>query len=153
MKLPYILILLMILLTTSCEKNNLDPDPTLVFGEAYGYCVGDCAHFYKINDHQIYKDDIERFWTDPPTFNPAPLPASDYELAQSLLTNFPEFLIQNPNQTFGCPDCADQGGIYIFYTNGTATYSWRIDTHVDNQPIEIRDYLKQLRDVIAALKD
>ena len=153
MKLPSVLFLLLILLAMSCEKNDLNPEPTLVFGEAFGYCVGDCAHFYKINDHQIYKDDIERFWTDPPTFNPAPLSDSEYELAQSLLTNFPEYLLQNPNQTYGCPDCADQGGIYIFYTKGKATNSWRIDTYIDNQPTEIRAYLKELRDVIEALED
>lgn len=143
----------MVLLTTSCERNNLDPAATLIFGEAYGFCAGDCAHFFQISNKHIYKDNIDRFGTDLPTFDDIPLSGSDYELAESLLANFPSYLLDNPNVTLGCPDCADQGGIHIYYIQGTNTYFWHIDTFIDNQPAEIRDYLSQMRDVIAALKD
>ncbi len=141
------------IITTSCEKSNLSPELTLIFGEAYGFCAGDCAHFYQINDQHLLKDNIEQYESTPPGFDSTPLSTADYELAKPLLVDFPAFLLGNTNQTFGCPDCADQGGIHIYYSNNTASFFWHIDTNVDNQPPEIRDYIKQLRDVIAALKN
>lgn len=153
MKLTVVLALLFVLSISSCEKNNLDPEVSLIFGEAYGFCAGDCAHFYLINDHHIYKDNMDRFETEQPTFETTPLQDGDFKLAKSLLDDFPPFLLGKPFETFGCPDCADQGGIHIFYSNSTASFFWHIDTNVDNQPVEIREYLAHMRDVVAALKD
>lgn len=153
MKLLYRYAFYLLVIFFSCEKNELNPEVTLVFGEAYGFCAGDCAHFFEIKNNSLYKDNIESYGVNFPTFDATPLSASDYEIAYELIVKFPQYLLDNTNQTFGCPDCVDQGGIHIFYNLGEQQYSWHIDTFVDNQPIEIRDYLKQLRDVVAVLKD
>ena len=153
MKVSVVYASMLILLFGSCEKQNLKDPVTLIFGEAYGFCAGDCAHFFEINGNNLYKDNIENYYGDKLTFDDTSMPAADYALAKDLLTNFPQYLLDHTNQTIGCPDCTDQGGIHIFYRTGLVEYFWHIDTFVDNQPVEIRDYLKQMRDVTAALKN
>lgn len=145
--------LLIIAMASSCSTNNVTPQASLIFGEAYGFCAGDCAHFFQINDNNLYKDDIERYSGDAPSFKPTPLSAVDLELANQLVTDFPEYLLQNVNQTFGCPDCADQGGVHLFYSTGGSKYFWHIDTFVENQPVEIRQYIKLVREITSELKD
>lgn len=124
----------------------------LVFGEAYGFCAGDCAHFYKINNSKLSKDNLERYTGSEPTFNNAALPEADYAKAIKLLKNFPEYLSKNPNQTIGCPDCADQGGVHLYLNRGGESQYWHVDNNIDNQPIEIREYIAQVRLIISQLR-
>jgi len=153
MKVPYRYIFFLLVILFSCEKNDLNPKVSLVFGEAYGFCAGDCAHFFQIKDNSLYKDIIERYGIDLPTFDPTPLSDSDYEIANELIAKFPQYLLDNTNQTFGCPDCVDQGGIHLYYTAVDQQYFWHIDTFIDNQPVEIREYINQVKVVIAELKN
>ncbi|HRW98728.1 MAG TPA: hypothetical protein P5280_04525 [Cyclobacteriaceae bacterium] len=152
-KIPLILVISIIF--SSC-KDDSDPasrDGYFVFGEAYGFCAGDCAHFYKIEGGKLFRDNIERYGVDMPTFNDVPDDQSNYDLAESLVNSFPKYLINNANQTFGCPDCADQGGYHLYLQNGTEILFWHIDTFADNQPEEIRPYVAQLREILVQLRD
>ena len=146
---PFILLLAL----CSCENEQSSPQASIIFGEAYGFCTGDCAHFFQINGDKIFQDDLNRYFGEYPTFSSTHLPSSKFELAKSLLDNFPNYLLDHPNQTYGCPDCADQGGVHIFYKAGSMEYFWHIDTFIDNQPIEIRQYINQVREVTNQLKN
>ncbi len=140
-------------LVMACDKSEGPTvNSSLAFGEAYGFCVGDCAHFFQLNNNVLYQDNIERFSGDEPTFDSTPLEKEKLDLAKSLVEDFPEFLLNNKNMVFGCPDCADQGGIHLFLNTQTEKLFWHIDTNIGNQPPEIRDYLKQVRDVTAQLR-
>lgn len=153
MKLLNILILSSIILFASCERNNLDAEVSLIFGEAYGFCGGDCAHFFQIKSNHLFKDNMDRYTGDIPTFEETSLSQTDYVLAKTLLDGFPQYLLDHPNQTFGCPDCADQGGIHLYYSQGNQQYFWHVDTFVDNLPVEIRDYINEVKAVVVELKN
>lgn len=85
-------------------------------------------------------------------FQKTPLPIDKYNSAKKLIDDFPEYLRGNPNKTFGCPDCADQGGIHIeIKTNDRIEY-WHIDMDVENQPEVIRDYLQEMLLIIYQLQ-
>lgn len=150
---PLIILIFLVALFSSCEKNHLSPDVSLIAGEAYGFCAGDCAHFFQINNTNLFRDNVDRYTGDVPTFEAVPLSEANYKLANSLLTSFPQYLLDHTNQTIGCPDCADQGGIHLYYTEGNQQFFWHIDTFVANQPVEIRDYIVEVRGVIAELKN
>lgn len=125
----------------------------LVFGEAYGFCGGDCAHFYKLEDNKLYADVENRYSESLPDFSAVPLEEAKFNTAKSLLNNFPEYLLNNPNKTFGCPDCADQGGIHLYYKEKGEVMFWHIDTFEDNQPQEIRTYIMQVRTILDQLEN
>lgn len=142
-----------------CESTDSNPEKapsktaTFVFGEAYGFCAGDCAHFYKLKNNQLFKDKIERFNGTVPDFDPNKLSDDKWEVAKSLISELPDYLLNNPDTTLGCPDCADQGGVYLFYQNENKSLYWNIDTAADRQPPEIRNYILKVRSIIDQLED
>jgi hypothetical protein len=134
----------------SCKKENTTKFDSFVFGTSYGYCVGNCANFFLIEDGNLYADDMERL-TTPLKFKTDKLSVDKYNLAKQLRTDFPAYLKQNPNKTFGCPDCADQGSIYIEATINGKTETWLIDTDTTQQPAAIKNYIRDLRNILTQL--
>lgn len=147
----FICILLMGTLGFQCTNDETTNDQ-FVFGVAYGFCSGDCAHFFRIKDQQLFTDSMERYVSDEYMFKSAALADEKYHLAKSLLDEFPEYLLDHANQTFGCPDCADQGGYHLLRVINGTTYFWHIDTNSMNQPVEIREYIERMRNVIEELR-
>jgi len=135
------------------QESIPDAEGELIFGEAYGFCVGDCAHFYRLSNGNLYQDTIDRYMEESPEFDDTPLTSAQYELAAPLLSGIPDYLLKNTNQTIGCPDCADQGGVHLFLTNESQSLFWHIDTFTENQPEEIRAYVSQVRSIIDQLRN
>lgn len=140
-------------LSCTKEDDTVSSEGYFIFGEAYGFCIGDCAHFYKVEGGKLFRDNIERYGVETPTFTETPDEQSNYDLAKPLISSFPNYLPSNANQTFGCPDCADQGGYHLFLQSGSEIQFWHIDTFADNQPEEIRAYVAQLREILIQLRD
>ncbi|MCX6334918.1 MAG: hypothetical protein NT092_11550 [Bacteroidia bacterium] len=152
MKLKYIITLGLIFFVSFCKKDDpLDID-YFAFGTAYGECLGNCANFFMIKDNNLYADDMDYYSGSTLKFQNEPLPVEKYNLAKQLLDDFPGYLEDNPNVSFGCPDCADQGGIHIEIKEDGVVKSWHIDTFVTNQPDKIRDYIQEMLDVLEQLK-
>lgn len=80
---------------------------------AHGFCLSNCADFFVIKNGNIYPDDFDYFVDSATKFKSEALPIQKYNLAKKLTDDFPVYFIKNPNKTFGCPDCADQGGFHI----------------------------------------
>ena len=74
-------------------------------------------------------------------------------MTKSLLTQFPEYLKERPNETIGCPDCADQGGYHLILNSNEESQYWHIDTSTGSQPTEIKAYMDQVRTVLEQLQD
>lgn len=144
-------IALLMTLLISCKKETTKLDPEYFsFGTAYGECGGNCANFFQIRDGQLFPDDMD-YLVSPLVFQDEALPSDKYELAKTLLDSFPTYFLDDPNQTYGCPDCADQGGIHIeMKKNGEVIY-WHIDTIDSNQPEEVQDYIAELRSILDQL--
>ncbi len=152
MKIKSILIIISFLFISSCTRESLDNPEYFSFGEAYGFCQGNCATFFQIKDNMIYPDDIDRYVDTNLKFKTEALGADKYNLAKQLIENFPSYLTNNPDQTFGCPDCADQGGIHIEIKEDGQIKRWHFDTKISLLPAAIRDYVQEVSAVIGALK-
>lgn len=150
MKYYYILIALLLCVCCKKEQHNTDND-YFAFGKAYGECGGNCATFYKIEAGKLYADDME-YYMGNFTFNTIVLVNSDYLQAKILEDNFPVYLTNHPNQTFGCPDCHDQGGLHIQRRINGDVKEWHIDTDTAEQPVEIRPYVQQVFNTIDSLQ-
>jgi hypothetical protein len=91
---------------------------------------------------------MQRF-TNNLTFAGMPLPNNKYLLAKQLLDEFPAYLLNNPDTTFGCPDCTDGGLAYItLKQNGTA-HTWLIDLQ-RLQP-ELAAYIAKMQEIMDEL--
>lgn len=147
-----IFIAFMILAVVSCKKTNFEKVDSLSFGIAYGFCAGNCATFYKLEGGKIYRDSSTRY-TGPGSiiFHPEALSKEKYLLAKELKDKFPAYLLKNVDQTFGCPDCTDQGGIHIEVKENDVLRFWHIDTNTSKQPAEIRTYIERMLSIISQL--
>jgi hypothetical protein len=149
-----ILLTVLFVLLASCKvkDNTIEPSQTeyFIFGTGYGECVGNCSHFFQISNSKIYPDDMLGAYTQM-KFSSTPLSNDKYLLAKSLLDSLPQYLTNNPNITIGCPDCVDQGKIYIeFKSNGVIIY-WNIDTNTKDYPKEIESYITKLKKIVEEL--
>jgi len=137
-----LLISLVLLMLFSCKKSDdeLKHDDYLIFGHFYGFCVGEeCVEMYKITESKLYEDSKDLYSLD--AFDFVELPAEKFDLVSDLTAELPQNLIESPDSTFGCPDCADQGGIYIEYRKNDVVQKWKIDN--DNTPLP--GYLQEFK--------
>ncbi|MBO9618995.1 MAG: hypothetical protein J7539_08170 [Niabella sp.] len=87
------------------------------------------------------------------TQNITELSVSALAIARELQnTSLPDYLYQNKNKSFGCPDCADQGGTNLTITINGVPVSWYFDNYLNNNPVEIRDYIQKIWTTLGALK-
>ena len=135
----------------SCEKDRLANLEYFSFGSAHGFCNGNCADFFIIKNNNVYPDDMDRY-LEPLKFKSEALSTDKYYLAKKLIDKFPSYLIDNPDRTFGCPDCADQGGIHIEIKENGQIKRWHFDTTISNLPPMIQEYIKDVSEVIEKLK-
>ena len=160
MKKPFLILLsIVIVFTLSCKKENpiksldLSSGDYFIFGDYAGFCSGNCARFFILKDKQIYGDLNDYFYSpDSLKFNSSPMEVSKYNIAASLLTDFPTYLDNHKNETFGCPDCTDGGAVYIILKQDGIISHWNVDNFIQNQPEEIRDYIARMHTVIADLQ-
>lgn len=102
----------------------------LVFGSYYGMCLSNCVHIYQLTETSLAKDDSAQYSTLSWTYNfttTQVLDVSKFNKAKDLLNQVPSELLVNNNKTYGCPDCHDQGGIFIMIENGSAIIRVRLD--------------------------
>jgi len=150
---------LLLLVFASCEKERaqrpiketgLPESVVFSFGVSRGFCVGECTKFYSITNEQLFPDDMQQL-QKPLVFKTTALSNEKYLIAKSLTDSFPAFLTNNPDTTFGCPDCHDQGAIYLEVKDDGVVKYWNIDTDETRQPAEIKAYIQQLFAVLNQL--
>ncbi len=119
---------ILILLLSSCSKTTVtnSGDP-FIFGHYYGQCHGNCTHMFQIIDNAVYPDEVDYGFVDL-RFSDEPLSAEDYLLVQDLAQDIPQELLDSSTDVYGCPDCADGGGIYLEITVDSEVRKWQFDT-------------------------
>jgi len=135
----------------SCKKSNSSGENSLEFGVSYGECINDCASFYRIADGKLYVDSmLSRNFEEKLLFKSTPLTQEKYLIARELENNFPVYLESNPEKRFGCPDCFDQGAIFIKRSKRGVIRTWNIDPtdHLD----EIAPFVQQIISTLQQLK-
>lgn len=154
----YILLLCLALLLANCTVERTEcsclPQPeVLIFGTAYGECLGNCAILYKIEGTRLFADDVDYLTGSfDIKFKTAPLPSEKYQIAKVLLAEFPFQILDENKERFGCPDCADQGAFYLEYRFGETVRRWYIDTNDDAVPAYLAAYTDRIAEVMQALE-
>jgi hypothetical protein len=126
------LLFLAILLAFGCKKETtLETSDYFIFGTAYGFCAGsECVTLFKLEDQQLYADDNAGYTdlsaSDQP-FQTTSLPADKVALAEALQAQVPASLYEKPDGNVGCPDCRDQGLLFVKIKTGETVREWRID--------------------------
>lgn len=131
-------------LLSGCQRDNGVPGDYFVFGVAYGFCMSDCAQLYQMKEGKLFADSMDKYPGEPLKFLNTPMSDDDYMKAKALLDSLPDYFLQHPDQTIGCPDCADQGGYHLLLRQDGVEHFWHVDTSVGQQPVEIQPFMQQL---------
>ena len=138
----------------SCEKNSSNkPSDTdyLMFGHFYGFCHGEqCIEIFKLEKNKILEDSLDKYpdRTTPYLGKFYALDNAKFNLAKDLTGFFPENLLNEPDTTIGCPDCADQGGLYIEYNFKGVHKFWFIDQSKSSVPEYLHDFMNRVNEKI-----
>lgn len=52
-----------------------------------------------------------------------------------------------------CPDCADQGGLYVEYRQGNAYGKWHIDQDKEEVPTYLHEFMDKVNETIRLIKE
>ncbi len=154
MKIP-LCFLLVICSITSCHDDTRDQDTSgdyLVFGIYHNFCVGNCWHLFRIEGNHLYGDAFDHPRNGEISFQSDPLPDRSYQLATPLL-EIPDAIEESDRDTYGCPDCADQGGYYLEFKNDGVKRIVHFDTRLDAyaELTAVVDYVRLLADITTQL--
>ncbi|MDN5200173.1 hypothetical protein QQ008_02345 [Fulvivirgaceae bacterium BMA10] len=147
-----------LLINISCQEQDCCVSPEkeskidmLIFGKYAGFCMGNCTRLFKIEGNKLFADDVDRGVPDEVPFQSNPLSDAQYQKAKELISNFPTSLITSSEKTFGCPDCADQGGFYIEVKYDGKIHKWNVDTSEDALPDYLVTYTRNINEVMKSL--
>ncbi|WP_166965442.1 hypothetical protein [Yeosuana marina] len=154
-KLILITVLFFSFFNYNCSSDDaLDSDKNdyLIFGHFYGMCVGDgCVVTYKLTNEKLYEDINHNYsGTD---LNFKELENNKFEQVKDLTDYFPSELLSENEDVFGCPDCADQGGLFIQISQGGVIKSWRIDQQKENVPEYLQGFMDKVNEKIELINN
>ena len=141
------------------DENNSENDvEAVIFGIPFGvsFCINDtnnCYPSFRLTDETLEFSERSEFANNDVNFiSPVVLNSSVFEDISSILNPIPSELINGESRSFGCPDCADQGGFFvkIFFANSSKTYI--IDANdSDDQSQQIIGFKSRLREALQRL--
>lgn len=140
----------------SCNKNddeiNINENNFLIFGHFYGECFGEeCVETFKLTDKKLFEDTIDDYSGQNLEFKE--LESDKFEQVKNLIDFFPNQLLNQSETVFGCPDCADGGGLFIQYSENGTIKSWRIDQNKSNVPDYLHNFLDKVNEKIGLLNN
>lgn len=137
--------------SSNCDL--LKDDDYLIFGKFYGFCGGNCVHLYKMTTTELFADNMDRFEHGKAvTFDKTNLGSAKIEIAKTVCAQFTSDIKNEKSDRIGCPDCHDQGNIYVELKQNGKVQKWFIDPSVNAQPAYLQPFAKVIEDAIVKLK-
>jgi hypothetical protein len=148
-----------VMLLASCEEEQIAnrslSDSYLVFGTFAGLCQHNCVNYYLLDmqERMLYRlksQENPSTGKDLDLLNAErmQLPGKDFQLAKRLADTLPNQIIEESDATIGCPDCLDQGGIYLSFSESGVIYEFLLDTRKEAIPTYLQNYADDLKNVL-----
>jgi hypothetical protein len=77
----------------------------------------------------------------------------DTDLALQLVANIPSELWDETEHVLGCPDCADQGGIYLGVEKDNKKFFYMMDNDTSALPVYLRQWVMDAHQALDRLQD
>ena len=151
-----LIVLFTVGILTSCNKNDdgieINEQNFLIFGHFYGECIGEgCVETFKLTDKKLFEDTIDDYSGQNLEF--LELGNDKFEQTKNLVDFFPNQLLNDNESVFGCPDCADGGGLFIQYSDNGNVKSWRIDQDKGNVPNYLHNFMDKVNEKIELINN
>lgn len=156
MKIGFLTLIFIGLLFTSCSDSDngvqVNKMDYLIFGHFHGECIGEgCVETFKLTGDRLYEDTLDHYNAE--NFEFVELSSEKFEQVKDIIEYFPTKLLNDKDTTFGCPDCRDQGGIFIQYSENGIVKSWRIDKDKDVIPTYLHKFVDKVNETIRLINE
>lgn len=150
----FILVLSLSIFFLACNTDNDEVElkylsDHIVFGHFYGLCKGEtCIETFKINHFALFEDTLDNYQIFD-NFSFVSLPVQKYLLVRDKFRKIPDLLWKEPDKKiFGCPDCYDQGGLFVQQSKSDTIRSWILDNNPHDVPEYLHDFMQNIKDAI-----
>lgn len=141
------LFLLLPLSICACSKSDsplFSKADALIFGTFYGECFGDdCVRTYMVSEGILYKDANDAYVMNSRSFEKVSDDGAD--IALKISEKMTSGLGDIVNSSIGCPDCRDQGGVYLETVDSDEVSTYWI---FDQDKSEVAEEFHPLLDII-----
>lgn len=155
MKKIFYSISIFLVLLSSCEKEEVSPEPDyLIFGHFYGFCSGErCIEIFKLEKDKLLEDTKDIYPTVSTLYEGTytQLSQEKFDEVKDLLNQFPEDLLNETAHVIGQPDAGDWGGLYIEYSSGGFRKFWLLDQLKSNVPTKYHQFIDKVNEKISKL--
>ncbi len=152
-----VLIVLILLSFSTCNSDDgieLSETNFLVFGHFYGECGGEgCIETFKLTGTALFEDTNDNYIGIGRDFNFIRLNDDTFDAVKDLVDFFPDELLTTEETNFGCPDCADGGGLLIQYSKNGTVRSWTIDQSKSNVPSYLHAFMDKVNEKIQLINN
>ena len=144
---------------TSCAQNEeitRSDEAFLIFGHFYGMCIGEpCVEIFRLEDERLLEDTNDLYPSQGNFYegNFVELGEDKYQHVNDLMDFFPDELLEEPKILYGCPDCSDQGGLYIEYKSKVIHRFWFIDQSKSSVPAYLHEFMDKVNEKIEILNE
>lgn len=144
------------LLFTSCSESDngvqVNKMDYLIFGHFHGECIGEgCIETFKLTGDKLYEDTLDHYNAE--NFEFIELSSEKFVQLKDIIDYFPNKLLNEKDTSFGCPDCRDQGGVFIQYSENGILKSWRIDKNKDVIPEYLHSFIDKVNEKIRLINE
>lgn len=143
--------------TSTNDKQELPS--YIIFGVFCGECSGHCATMYRYNmmgnPNTLLVDSTDSYFKNYGKVV-CKTQISDivkFQVVNKLVQQIPKSFLKTDKveQTFGCPDCTDDCGIYFELGQGTAVKKFNIDYHTEKLGKEVQDFGEFVKETLVQL--
>lgn len=156
MKIGFLTLIFIGLLFTSCSDSDngvqVNKMDYLIFGHFHGECIGEgCIETFKLTGDKLYEDTLDHYNAE--NFEFIELSSEKFVQVKDIIDYFPTKLLNEKDTRFGCPDCRDQGGVFIQYSENGIVKSWRIDKDKDVIPEYLHSFIDKVNEKIRLINE
>lgn len=146
--------LLGLLLLSACSGED-DNNDAFIIGTFFGECLGEtCVEVFQVSEEFIFEDRSDLYPSGIDDGRQFEKVDGNAKMFFDQINNaIPASLLNMKDEVFGCPDCADQGGIYLklIKDNNEDGY-WIFDNDTEDVPEEYHELIELIRRIAKSLE-
>lgn len=139
---------LLIFSISACNNDDDNPVPIIepeyvVFGEFASGMNAEDSQMFKVTLTTFEKEVVSGVFTrlDYEFEADETMSQGDFSNARQIIDWIPQVLIESETDTYGCPDCHDQGGYFLEFGDGNHSKKFIIDpVDTEDQPQELINF-------------
>jgi hypothetical protein len=128
----------------------------IIFGTFYGFCQGgQCIELFKLTETGLHEDTLDVYPPGAGDYSFVKLDDDLFQQVKEISVYIPNQLIDGNDTFIGCPDCVDQGGVFLRIIDEENDFDryWMIDNMQDNIPQYLHEFASKVKEKVEIIHE